>query len=295
MNFPPSLFKVCNCNFTHNEGAKSLVYIKNGIPELNNNITLCDSIFYHNQGASIYVINQKVYLKGKVLFQNNRAKIGTGIYIGDNSTAVFGRNSDVEFIQNSADCYGGAIYSNGNLLFTNDSTTVFSNNDADKGGAIYSNYSSTISFEGNSTTVFSNNSVSGFWAGRTISSFGGITTTFEGNYRSTTLFSYIDNSRGGAIYSDGSTVSFKDSSTTLFSNNSVSGFWGGGAIWSYDGSTLSFEDNSTTVFSNNNGHHEGAAIYSDGSTVSFKDTSIAVFSNNSASGFYGGGAICDWI
>ena len=291
MNLPPSLLKVCNCNFTHNEDAESLVYIKNGMPELNNSVTLCDSIFYHNQGASIYVINQKVYLKGKVLFQNNRAKIGTGIYIGDNSTAVFGRNSDVEFIQNSADRYGGAIYSNGNLLFTNDSTTVFSNNDADKGGAIYSNCSSTISFEGNSTTVFSNNSASGFWAGRTISSFGGITITFEGNYRSTTLFSYIDDSRGGAIYSDGSTVSFKDSSTTLFSNNTASGFLGGGAIWSYDGSTLSFEDNSTTVFSNNNAHHEGAAIYSDGSAVSFKDTSIAVFSNNSASGFYGGGAI----
>ena len=136
MNYPPLLFTIGNCNFTDNEGAKSLVYFENGMSELNNSINLCDSKFYHNQGVSIYVINQKLYLKGKVLFQNNRAKYGTGVYIGDNSTVLFCRNSDVVFIQNSASHDGGAIYSNGNLLFTDNSATVFSNNNANEGGAI---------------------------------------------------------------------------------------------------------------------------------------------------------------
>ena len=55
--YSPPLFKVCNCNFSHNEGTESLVYIKNGMPEVNNRITFCDSTFYNNQGVSVYVIN----------------------------------------------------------------------------------------------------------------------------------------------------------------------------------------------------------------------------------------------
>ena len=86
------------------------------------------------------------------------------------------------------------------------------------------------------------------------------------------LISYIDDSRGGAIYSacDDITVSLKDSSTTLilFSNSSASGFWVMELFFAIDGvmmvgSTISFENNSTTVFSNNNAHHEGTCVYSD--------------------------------
>ena len=84
------------------------------------------------------------------------------------------------------------------------------------------------------------------------------------------LISYIDDSRGGAIYSacDDIIVSLKDSSTTLFSNSSASGFWVmelffDGVMMVYVGSTISFENNSTTVFSNNNAHHEGTCAYSD--------------------------------
>ena len=283
MNYPPSLFKICNCNFTHNEGAESLVYIKNGMPELSNNITLCDSIFYNNQGVSFYVINQKVYLKGKLLFQNNRAYHGTGIYISDNSTVIFGRNSDVEFIQNSADQYGGAIYCNGTLLFTNDSTTVFSNNDADGGGAVFSDVGSAISFEDNSITVFSNNNA---LLGGAIYSYYSSTISFEDN--STTVFSNNDAGYGGGAIgsNNNSTISFEDNSTTVFSNNNVD--YGGGAIGSNDNSTILFEDNSTTVFSNNNASWGGAIYSNDNSTISFEDNSTTVFSNNNASW---GGAI----
>ena len=44
----PFLFQICNCNFTHNEGTYSLVYIENEFSEWYNDIILCDSKFYHN-------------------------------------------------------------------------------------------------------------------------------------------------------------------------------------------------------------------------------------------------------
>ena len=256
INLPPLIFKICNCNFSDNEGAVSLVYIENSMQELNNNINLYDSIFNKNQGVSIYVVNQKLCIHGRNLFVNNTAYYGAGIYISNHSTVIFGKNSDVILIQNSAYSDVGAVYCNGNSFLLDDSTTVFSNNNASVlGGAIYSDVGSTISFVGNSTTEFRNNNAN----------------------------------RGGAIYSDdGSTISFEDNTTTVFINNDASGFWGGGAIYSDDGSIILFENSSTTVFSNNNAFH-GGAIFSDyGSIISIEDTSITVFSNNNASGKVGG-------
>ena len=309
IKYPPHSFKIYNCNFSHNEGAESLVYIKNGMPELNNNITLCDSIFYNNQGVSIYIINQKVYFKGKVSFQNNTAYRGAGIYIGDNSIVIFDRNSDVKFIHNSARNYGGAIYSNGNLLFKDNSNTVFSNNNAFEGGAVYSDYLGTVYFEDKSTTVFSNNIVSS-WGGA-IGSNHGSTISFKDI--STTVFSNNNAHGGGAILSDiGSTISFEDKSITEFTtnkatyggaiaidDNSAISFEGhsttkftsnnatkGGAIFSDDGSTISFEDNSTTEFTSNKANYGGAIFSDDSSTISFEDNSTKTFTSNKAT--YGG-------
>ena len=77
----PLLFQICNCIFTHNEGAKSLVSFKNRISRWNNDIILCGTKFYHNQGGSIYVVNHNVSFSGKSLFQNNTATfVGRVIY-----------------------------------------------------------------------------------------------------------------------------------------------------------------------------------------------------------------------
>ena len=294
INYSPLLFKLYNCNFTHNKGsvsncsfthkgAVSLVHIENGMPGLNNNITLCDSIFYNNQGVSIYVANQKLYLHGKHLFQSNTACFGAGIYISNSSTVIFSRNSDVVFIQNSARYGGGAIYCGGSLLFTDNSITVFSNNNADEGGAIYSFEGNTISFENSSTTEFINNNASNggaiYIACTAI--YGIISLNFKNN--STTVFS--NNNAyygGGAIGSSngGDTISFEDNSTTVFNNNNA--HYGGAIHSSHDG-FVSFEDNSNTVFSNNVGYFDGGAIYSvTRSTLSFKGNAKTVFSNNNA-------------
>ena len=90
------LFKINNCNFTYNEGAKSLIYIKS---KHNNNITFCHLSFCHNQGTSIYVFNQKLNFHGNLLFLNNTAKYVPGIHMRNNSVVIFGKNLFV-IIQN---------------------------------------------------------------------------------------------------------------------------------------------------------------------------------------------------
>ena len=307
----PFLFQICNCNFTYNEGSESLVHIENNMTEINS-ITLCNSIFYHNQGVSIYVVNQELYLNGNNSLENNMANSGAGIY-SNHSTVIFGRNSYATFIQNSAHNSGGAIYSNnGNIYFKDNSTTMFINNIAYKGGAIHSSYGSTISFEDNSTTLFSNNNA-GYSGGAiligvarvwVVHKYSGLsfkdnsTTVFNNNSaineggavyqgdgniyfedNSFTMFSNNNAIDGGAIFLGGGlfynrTLSFEDYSITMFINNN------GGAIHSTGGhGSISFEDNSNTMFRNNNAS-EGAAVHSGFSSISFKDNSTTVFDNN---------------
>ena len=115
------LFTISNCNFTHNKGAKSLVYIENKNSDFN--ITFHHSNFYYNHGTSIYVVNQTLYFTGKGFFQYNTAEIGTGIYNTEHSSVIFGENSNTTFIQNSANKIGGAVFSgnNSNIIFDQNS------------------------------------------------------------------------------------------------------------------------------------------------------------------------------
>ena len=102
------VFSISNCNFSHNKGAESFIYIEASIDH--NDVTLIDSIFHGNEGTCIILVNQKLYIMGNTLFESNAGKQGTGIYISDKSTVVFGENSNVTFINNSADTSGGAIF-----------------------------------------------------------------------------------------------------------------------------------------------------------------------------------------
>ena len=93
-------------------------------------ITFQDIMFYHNQGISVYVLNQKIYLLKRVVFKSNTATKGAGIYMKDHSTVILGNNSDVAFIQNSADYNGGAVllryYSS--IIFDQNSSIIFDQN-----------------------------------------------------------------------------------------------------------------------------------------------------------------------
>ena len=179
-------FKIHACDFSDNKGARSLIYVNNKIFEHNINITISSSVFYHNQGVSVYIINQKLYLTGRILFQCNTAKDGVGIHISDHSTVLFGGTSNVTFLQNIADEYGGAVFSSNNsiVVFDKHSKVMFTSNRA-KFGTVYSKAKSNVTFKANCEVIFYGNSA---------------------------LYS------GGAVFSNHSNISFENNAYTEFTN-----------------------------------------------------------------------------
>ena len=294
------LLTISNCNFTHNKGAKSLVYIENKNSDFN--INFYDSNFCHNQGTSIYAVNQRLYFTGNVLFQHNTAENGTGIYITEHSSVIFGKNSNTK---NFADFTGEAVFSrnHSNIAFDQDCIITFKYNRATN-GIIYSEVNSNVTFKENCHITFSSNSVTQYG---TIYSNNHSHISFEGN--SNTIFSNnIAYFQGGAICSlDHGNISFEGNSTTIFSNNSA--HFLGGAICSSDHGHISFGGTSTTMPSNNSDHghicfegafttlfidnsagNRGGAIYSyNHGNITFEGNSATIFCNNSAD--YAGGAI----
>ena len=273
-------FKIHVCDFSYNKGAKSLIYINNKISEHNINLTISSSEFHHNQGVSVHIINQKLYLTGRILFQQNTAEDGVGIHISDHSTVVFGENSNVTFLKNTADKNGGAILSSNYsiVLFNKNSKVMFTSNKAKFGTAVHSNSNSNVIFKDSCKVIFYGNSArrkgtAVFSTHSNISFEDSAYTEFSNNVLK------IKNPRGGTIYAKYTHLSFGGNSMTKFSNNTA---YYGGAIDVDSGSYLSFKDNSTTKFSNNKAYIGGAIDASSGSQVSFQDNSTTKFSNNSA-------------
>ena len=150
-----------DCNFVNNKHAESLVCTENKNSEHKNNITFHNIKFYHNQGVSIYAVNQNLYLNGKNLFWNNTAVNGAGIHMSDHSTVMFIENSNATFIQNFAEFIGGAIYSSehSNVIFDHNCVASFNGNKAKHGGAIYAEITSNITFKATCKVMFINNTV----------------------------------------------------------------------------------------------------------------------------------------
>ena len=295
------VFTINNCNFSDNK-MKSLVFLESNLFKYNK-IRFIDTIFCNNQGTSVYAINHKIYFSGEILFWNNLAEDGTGVYITDHSIVIFDKNSNVTFIENSANNGGGAVFLRNHsiCLFDQNSIVTFNNNKA-ANGIIYSKISCNVTFKANCKVAFSNNSATQY--GAAIFSVNNSHVTFTGNANvafnnnivllsSLSLSTYYYYFRfGGILYSSYiCNISFEGNSTTVFSNNTAD--YGGAIIISFPyKSYISFKGNSTTVFSNNIAHQLGGALYfhySDYSShISFEGNSTTVFSNNTA---YRGGAI----
>ena len=168
--------KINNCNFCYNEGAKSIVYLENTHVAMYYNNT-----FYNNQGVPIYMShNCSLHISGDILFKNNRAENGAGIYIRDHSTVIFGENSNVKFINNSVDYNGSVIFMNSysSITFEQNSIATFNNN-KDISGTIYSEDNSNITFTATSRVIFNSNSV--MQCGAAIYSFDNSHLTFTGS------------------------------------------------------------------------------------------------------------------
>ena len=272
-------FTISSCNFTYNKHAESLVYIESIFSKCNNTMMFKNSRFSYNKGVSIYVVNQKIYLLEKVLFLNNIAENGAGIYMKDHSTVVFGENSYVAFIQNSAVYYGGAVFlrNHSSIIIDQNCIATFNDNNAKK-GTIYSEVSSNVTFQTTCKVTFSSNSVKGYGAAIYSNSYSCV--SFKEN--STTEFTNNAAQYGGAICSRYSSLSFEQSSTTKFTNNAATRLYHNGGAINLKHCNISFEGNSTTKFTNNIAAWSGGGIYCEYCNIYFKENSFTEFTGNTA-------------
>ena len=267
------------CNFRYNGFAKSVIYIKSFAKVYINN-----SNFYSNQGVPVYLSKYSIlHIYGKVLFENNVAENGAGLYISDHSTILFDKNLIVKFNNNYAS--NGTIYSvaSSNVIFKENCEVIFSNNSATQcGAAIYSLDNSNVTFTGNSVVTFSNNDVSlsesnsDCQFGGTIFSEKNAHISFEEN-SATVFYNNIANF-GAAIFSFyKSNIIFKHKSTVIFNENKARNY---GILASTLFSSVTLNDNISFV---NNVADNGAGIYiSDHSTITFGENSTVKFNNSKA-------------
>ena len=152
------VFMINNCTFDYNEGASIVYFYQLGTSQ--KYLILQYSNFKNNEGVPIYILKQKIFINGLVLFKGNKATHGGGFYISDHASVVFNESSVVTFSQNVAGNHGGAIFTSHDsvILFEQASIVQFISNTATDGGAVFSQSNSTITIRGNSDITFNSNS-----------------------------------------------------------------------------------------------------------------------------------------
>ncbi len=223
-------------------------------------------------GAIMNITVDTTYIKGGAKFENNSTTDSGGAIQNQSTGAMDIRDSS--FTGNYALYYGGAVRWGGNGDIVN---TVFENNSANVGGALYTTDSSATlnitggEFNGNHSTVTDNAATGYGGAIRSVSALNITDVIFDGNYAQS----------GGAIEQSG-LMTVKGGE---FKNNYALGY-GGGAI-DYEGAGLSIAD---TKFTNNQARAtsgNGGAIYASGTFLEIDGD--AEFKNNTAGD--SGGAI----
>ena len=275
-----NVFTISNCDFNSNRGAESIIYIKKHYgSKLMGNITyLINSSFHNNEGISIYMHNNELsdhilHLTGVILFENNIAEDGAGIFVSDHSSVIFGENSNIKFINNTVYHNGATIFLNKNsiAIFDNNSVATFYHNNASS-GVVYSTCNSSVIFKGICNVTFSRNSATQYGAAiysldySQVIFTGNATTSFSNNIITT---SSIHLQHGGTILSENnSCIIFKENSFTIFSSN-VAGY--GSAVLSISYSNVIFKDNSSVMFSNNVAYYCGILTSASFSNITFTD------------------------
>ena len=163
--------KFINNSVDHNGAAIYLTHNSNATFEQNSIIIFTDN---KATNGTVYSMDSSyVTFKGtsysEVTFTSNSAtRYGAAIYSTDNSHVTFTENSKITFSSNVVSPndislqYGGIIFSESitDISFEGTSFTVFDNNTADFGAAIFQLYNSTIRFKDQSKVLLN---VTGFW------------------------------------------------------------------------------------------------------------------------------------
>ena len=271
---------ISNCNFSYNGNAKSMMYFQTVYDLF---LNLNTSIFHNNQGVSVYLSkNITLHVSGDVLFKNNVAENGAGIYICDHSTVSFDKSSNVKLVNNSAYHNGAAIFvgHHSNVIFEQSSVVTFNDNKASN-GTVYCESSSNVTFKANCNVTFSSNSVTQY--GAAIYSFDNSHVTFTGNSKVTFINNIVssndtDLQHGGTIYSENNGyISFEGNSFTVFTNN-IADY--GAAIFSFSNSNITFKDSSRVTFNNNIVQYCGVLTSVLFSSIVHKDNTEVTYDNN---------------
>ena len=101
-----------DCNFDHNSGGKSIVYVNIHSSEVVGSVILDNSTFHDNKGTALRLTVFELFLKGKVLFKSNSASDGAALYLEEVVSISFEDDSNIQFINNFAELKGGAMYIN---------------------------------------------------------------------------------------------------------------------------------------------------------------------------------------
>ena len=275
---------ISNCDFSFNIGSKSIIYIKQSLEHILNHY-INNSTFQNNQAISIHFSgHQNINFTGNLLFKNNEAEIGTGLYISNHSNVTFGENSTIKFINNTADHYGAAIFldNHSSVVFHKNSIVNFSDNYATN-GTVYSKDSSVVLFKGTCKVTFNSNKARLY--GAAILSSENSQITFTGNSSINFTNNIVPNHNqtsmlGGTIFIENySLITFMERSITMFSNNTADF---GTGIFSFYNSTVKFRNQSKVFFDNNIVVHCGVltTLYS---SVSFNDNADVIYNANKLS------------
>ena len=112
--------QIANTIFDRNEAGFSVVYLQGFLHPLLQTfpinfaqpVTINTLTFTHNVGSAIYLSSCDVKLKGNSLFMSNIADNGGAMYVEQETTVTVDDNATVQFIANTANLNGGAIYVN---------------------------------------------------------------------------------------------------------------------------------------------------------------------------------------
>ena len=202
-----------------------------------------------------------------VTFVDNNAEKCGAIYLVNNSNIIFDDNTVIIFTTN----WGGAVYSENyaNIVIDGNSSVIFSSNNHVKGtgGALVID-TSACTIKGNSTVVFNSNSA---MDGGVASCKSHAVFMVEGSAKVTFTNNKARWCGGALVFTDNSSITFKETSIIHFGNNSAES---GGAIFSKHDCALIVDDNSIVVFNNNNAINGGA--------IGFVDNSIIITKGNTS-------------
>ena len=96
---------ITECSFTNNSAHDGVVVIYN-----THNIVVQDSYFISNHASALYVLHGQITLVGHIVFTKNTANSGGGISLMEKSSIRLEDNTHLEFVDNFAVHYGGALY-----------------------------------------------------------------------------------------------------------------------------------------------------------------------------------------